>query len=334
MPKPSPAASVGGKAKWFAVAAACVLLGVGGFYLAAALQPAALRPPSNDRPTGAGSRGGTAKDGSGGRAGQGRRSTPRRRGAPQGRRRSGASRDRRPMHRPSARWPRHRRSMKKPRRVPRSLRHPLSMERMAAASARRPWAVLVAAASYRSRCGLLGTTLSGQAIFQHCGAVPLSLTVSSSGEIAGAVPLPDVQTCAPINGAASGRVTSQGMQIELRGPGIAAPWGVDQSGQSMAAAVPANSGPNSGRCCQRLGRRLFRGVVQFGTGGQAGGVRPLRADLRVSQGRLTRSVRPSDLRGRPRSRYRSTRPASSTARSTHLRGSQLRDERCRGQPER
>lgn len=130
---------------------------------------------------------------------------------------------------------------------------------------------------------LAGPSLSGQATYQRCGAVPVSLTVSSSGEIGGAVRLPDVQTCVPIGGTAIGRVTSRGIQLELRGPGVVARGTLTKSGQPLAVTAPA---PTPAAAAGTF-EGAYSGSLSSSTPGSQWGFRPLGADLRVSQGRLT-----------------------------------------------
>ncbi|WP_147145652.1 serine/threonine-protein kinase [Reyranella soli] len=285
VPKPSPAAPVGGKAKWFAIAAACVLLGVGGFYLAAALQPAALAPPSNDARQ--------AQE-----AEAARRKTE---AAAEQASADAARRDAEARRKADAAAAQARQAAAADAQAKREMAQQSKIDEEAKARAAQPPSSAfdgtyggTFSETTKGRPGggrivsvtlrLVGTALSGQAIYQHCGAVPLSLIVSSSGEISGAVRLPDVQTCAPIDGSASGRVTGQGMQIELRGPGLAASGALTRNGQSLAAAAPV---PTPAAAAGALDGAYSGALSSSAPGGQAGGVRPLRADLRVSQGRLT-----------------------------------------------
>ncbi len=124
--------------------------------------------------------------------------------------------------------------------------------------------------------------VTGAAIYQHCGVVPISLTVSSAGEIGGTVRLPDTMTCASANATASGCVTSQGILLELRGPGISIRGTLTKGGQALDA--PAAGGFEG----------AYSGALSSSVPGGQSGFRPLSADLRVSQGRLTgQFVRPT-----------------------------------------
>jgi serine/threonine protein kinase len=146
---------------------------------------------------------------------------------------------------------------------------------------------------------LAGATLSGEVVYQRCGPFPVSLAVSPSGEISGAVRLPDTMACAPTNGTASGRVTSQGLQLEVRGLGIAARGALTKATAEptpMVAPVlppaaptptPASTIPASPVAPASTIEGVYVGSLPGSTPGGGQGLRSLRADLRVSGGRLT-----------------------------------------------
>jgi serine/threonine protein kinase len=138
---------------------------------------------------------------------------------------------------------------------------------------------------------LAGTVLSGQIVYQRCAAVPVSLAVSPSGEISGNVRLPDVMACALTNTAASGRVTNQGLQLELRGPGIATRGTLTRSTPIAAPAAPSPQpavAPVSAPVDPRIFNGVYAGSLTSSTpGGGQTGMRPVGVDLRVSDGRVT-----------------------------------------------
>ena len=275
----SPEAKVraGGKAKWFAAAAACVLLGVGGFYLAAALQPAIPPPSSNQRAQQQAEverqRAETAAEQL--KADAARRETEARKAdAEAAQARQAAAAD------------------------AQAKRNAVEQSKIdEEAKARAAWSPSsVFDGTYRgsfseTRGGrvlsvtlsLVGTGLSGQVIYQRCGAVPVSLTVSPSGEIGGAVRLPEVQTCALIGGTAGGRVSNQGIQLELHGPGMAARGTLTRSGQPAAIAAPTPTPTAAGTFEGAYSGSLSSSTPSTGQSG----FRLLGAELRVSQGRLT-----------------------------------------------
>jgi serine/threonine protein kinase len=122
---------------------------------------------------------------------------------------------------------------------------------------------------------LAGTVLSGQIVYQRCAAVPVTLTVSSSGEISGNVRLPDVMACALTNASASGRVTAQGLQIELRGPGVVARGTMARKTPAVAVAAtpaPPAVAPMTAPIDPRVFEGTYTGALNNSTpsGGQSG----------------------------------------------------------------
>ena len=283
VPKPS-AAPAGARAKRAAIAAACVLMGAGGFYLAAALQPAMTPPSSND-----------------GQKAQQEAEAERQRAAAAAEQLKAdtARRDIEARRKAEAEAAQARQAATLDAQAKRAAAEQSKIDEEARARAVQPPPSTfdgTYAGNFSETTGhpgggrmlsvtlsLTGTSLSGQAIYQRCGAVPVSLKVSSSGEISGVVRLPDVQTCALVDGTASGRVTSQGIQIELRGPGIASRGTLTRTGQSSATAAPA---PVPAAATDALDGAYSGALSSSAPSGQSG-FRPLRADLRVSQGRLT-----------------------------------------------
>ncbi|MPZ31517.1 MAG: protein kinase [Rhodospirillales bacterium] len=282
VPKP-PVAPVGGKAKWLAIGTACVLLGAGGFYLAAALQPATGPPSSND-----GQRAQQEAE-----AGRQRAET-----AAEQLEANVARREAEARRKAEAEAARARQAAAADAQAKREAAEQSKIDEEAKARAVRPPSSAFDG-TYRgsfSETGggggrilsvtlsLVGTSLSGQAIYQRCGTIPVSLTVTSSGEIGGAVRLPDMWTCAPVDGTASGRVSSQGIQLELRGPGMAARGMLTRSGQPLAASAPA---PTPAGTAGTFEGAYSGSLSSSAPSSQPWGLRPLGADLRVSQGRLT-----------------------------------------------
>jgi serine/threonine protein kinase len=271
-----PAMPTGSKAKWFAVAAGCVLLGAGGFYLAAALQPAQAPPSSDD-----GRRALQEAD-----AAQQKAET-----AAEQLKADAARREIETRRKADAEAAQARQAVAADAQARREAAEQSKSDEEARARAARPPSsafdgtyggsfsetMSTGARIISVTLRLAGPSLSGQATYQRCGVVPVSLTVSPSGEIGGAVRLPDVQTCTLIGGTASGRVTSQGLQLELRGPGTAARGTLTKGGQALAAAAPAAAGAFDG---------AYSGSLSSSSPGSHWGFRPLDADLRVSQGRL------------------------------------------------
>lgn len=280
MPK-SRVAPGGGKAKWVVVAAACVLLGAGGFYLAAALQPAKGPPSSND----------------GQRALQEAETERQRAAAAAEQLKADAARLEIEVRR-KADAALARQAATADARARREAAEQLKIDEEAKARAARPPSSALDG-TYRgsfSESGggggrilsvtlsLVGTSLSGQAVYQRCGPIPVSLTVTSSGEIGGAVRLPDMWTCAPVDGTASGRVNSQGIRLELYGPGMAARGMLTRSGQPLAASAPA---PAPAAAAGTFEGAYSGSLSSSSPVTQPWGLRPLGADLRFSQGRLT-----------------------------------------------
>jgi serine/threonine protein kinase len=274
VPKSSPAAPAGGKAKWLAVAGACALLGAGGFYLAAALQPAAVLAPSIVVPQAQ-------------KAGADRQKME---AAAEQAKADAAHRDGEARRKADAEAAQARQAAADAQ-AKREAAEQSKIDEEAKARAGQPpssafdgiygGSFSEASASRGGRVSsltlrLVGTTLSGRAIYQHCGVVPISLTVSSAGEIGGIVRLPDTMTCASVDATASGRVTSQGIQLELRGPGTSIRGTLTKGGQAFD--VPAATGGFEG---------AYSGALSSSAPGGQSGFRPLSADLRVSQGRLT-----------------------------------------------
>jgi serine/threonine protein kinase len=285
---PKPDAAPTGKAKWFAVAAACVLLGVGGFYLAAALQPAIAPSSSNDaqRLAQEAERQKAAATADQLKADAARREIEARRKAD-----AEAAQGRQAAVDAQAKRDAAEQSKSDEEAKARTAQPPSSAfdgtyggtfrEATNHSSARIITVVLQ----------LAGTSLSGQITYQGCGTVPISLAVSPSGEISGAVRLPDVSACAPTNGTASGRVSSQGVQLDLRGHGIAARGTLTRTGDPLAAspppAVAAAAAPASASV-SGLTEGAYAGSLSSSTSsGAQTGVRPLGATLRFAQGRLT-----------------------------------------------
>ncbi len=132
---------------------------------------------------------------------------------------------------------------------------------------------------------LAGTGLSGQIVYQRCAAVPVTLAVSPSGDISGNVRLPDTMACALTTTVATGRVTSHGLHLDLRGPGIGARGTLVKNGE--ASLLPAPPVASSVAAASTF-EGAYSGSLSFSaSGGSPAGLRPLGADLRVSQGRLT-----------------------------------------------
>ena len=132
---------------------------------------------------------------------------------------------------------------------------------------------------------LAGPAVSGQIVYQRCPAVPVTLAVSPSGEISGNVRLPDAMACALTNAVASGRVTSVGLQLDLRGPGVAAGGTLTRRGESLRLAAPASGSPVA--AAGVIEGAYSGSLSSSAAAGGHSGSRPLSADLRVSQGRLT-----------------------------------------------
>jgi serine/threonine protein kinase len=290
------AAPTRGKAKWFAAAAACVLLGVGGFYLAAALQPAVAPSSSNNAQR-------VAQEAEAERQ--------RAVAAAEQIKADAARRETETRRKADAEAAQARQIAAADAQAKREAAEQSRIEGEAKARAAGPPSAFdgIYGGSFReatSHSGariislmlwLAGPSLSGQITYQGCGTVPISLAVSPSGEVSGAVRLPDVQACAPTNGMASGRVTSQGLQLDLRAHGIAARGILTRTGESSAASTPpavagaarpSAAAPASANASSGLAEGAYAGSLSSSTssGGQTG-VRPLGATLRFAQGRLT-----------------------------------------------
>jgi hypothetical protein len=136
-----------------------------------------------------------------------------------------------------------------------------------------------------------GTALSGQIVYQRCAPVPVALTVSPAGEISGSVRLPDIMACALVDTAASGRVTGQGVQLELRGAGIAALGTLPRSGGASPVPAPPPAPAAAPVVAIPIVEGAYSGSLSTSvpSGGHSG-VRPLAADLRVARDRLTGQI--------------------------------------------
>ena len=66
-----------------------------------------------------------------------------------------------------------------------------------------------------------GGSASGQIVQRQCGSFPVSLTVSSAGQIGGSMTTTDgsPQTCSTTTFNVSGKLVSGTIELELRGPG-------------------------------------------------------------------------------------------------------------------
>jgi serine/threonine protein kinase len=142
---------------------------------------------------------------------------------------------------------------------------------------------------------LAGTSISGQIDYPRCGPSSLVLAVSPSGEISGAIRLPEAMACAPVNVTAGGRVSDSVIQLELRGVGTIARGtlvrGRDRSA-AVAPAVPAASPQPTPAPVPAAAATNFNGIYAGSLststpGGSQAGMRPLAAELQISGNRLT-----------------------------------------------
>jgi hypothetical protein len=140
-----------------------------------------------------------------------------------------------------------------------------------------------------------GTSLAGQIADPRCGPSPVSLNISSSGEISGTIRLLDTMACSPVNVVAGGKVSDSGIQLELHGVGTIA-RGTLVEGRDRSAAVTPGIAAASPQPPSAIGTAaaaapfngIYAGSLSTSTpGGSQSGMRLLGAELRISGNRLT-----------------------------------------------
>jgi hypothetical protein len=132
---------------------------------------------------------------------------------------------------------------------------------------------------------LVGTSLSGQIDYPGCGAFPVALAVSSSGEISGTVRAPDTMACLQSTATASGRVVGSELRLEILSVARAA-----RGTLTRVRELPVHSTPGVSASPAAGGTfyGFYAGALATSSpGGAPVTLRVLATELRVSGNRLT-----------------------------------------------
>jgi hypothetical protein len=133
---------------------------------------------------------------------------------------------------------------------------------------------------------LVGSGLSGQVTYPQCGAFPVALAVSPSGEISGAVRTPQATACLQSISTVSGRVHGAALELVLQGP-----TGVTRGTLLRVPEEPSRPVP-AGLPTPSPAAGLFNGfyagaLTTSSPGGQQTNLPLVATELRISGDRLT-----------------------------------------------